>query len=107
MNLAVRVLAVLLLCGALLTPVLRWRRLAFAGLVALGLSSFALRAGWPARPLAARACELVVGPALALHSFRNTPHILLSAVCFLPRARSSGRRAPTAARDGGPTLALS
>lgn len=99
MNMAVRVLTLLLLCAALLTPMLRWRRLAFVGFVALGLSSFALRAGWPARPLAPRACELVVGRALALHSFRNTPHLVLFALCFL-LARAQFRRAGTDRRAG-------
>jgi hypothetical protein len=83
MSLVVRLLSVLLLAGALVTPRLRWRRAAFVGFVALGLASFALRAGWPAKPLAPQACEGVVGSALAVHSFRNTPHILLFAVCFL------------------------
>ena len=83
MHLTVRILSLCLLAGALLVPRLRWRRAAFAGFVAVGLFSFALRAGWPARPLVPTACELLVGPALALHSFRNTPHVLLFALCFV------------------------
>lgn len=83
MQLMVRVLSVLLLAGAFFTPALRWRRAAFAGFVTLGLGSFALRAGWPATPLTPTACEGLVGPALALYSFRNTPHIVLFALCFL------------------------
>lgn len=82
MSLVVRVLCVLLLAAALITPRLRWRRAAFVGFVALSLASFALRAGWPARPLAPSACEGLVGIGLALYSFRNTPHILLFALCF-------------------------
>ena len=83
MNLTVSILSACLLAGALLAPGLRWRRAAFAGFVTLGVFSFALRAGWPARPLVPTACELLVAPVLALHSFRNTPHILLFACCFL------------------------
>jgi hypothetical protein len=83
MSLAVRVLTVCFLAGALLAPRRRWRCWAFIGFVALGLFSFALRAGWPATPLSPRACELVVAPTLALYSFRNSPHIVLFAACFL------------------------
>jgi hypothetical protein len=82
MRLAIQILLVLLLVGSLVTPRLRWRRASFAGFAALGLASFAVRAGWPARPFAPRACEGLVGSELALHSFRNTPHILLFALCF-------------------------
>lgn len=83
MSIFIRTLSLLLLIAAVLTPALRWRRAAFAGFVALGLGSFALRAGWPAKPLAPRACEGTVGVELALHSFRNAPHVLLFALCFL------------------------
>jgi hypothetical protein len=83
MNVAVRVLSLILLAAAVFTPRLGWRRLAFAGFVVLGLFSFALRAGWPGQPLAPNGCELLVGPTLALYSFRNTPHILLFALCFI------------------------
>lgn len=83
MSLAVRILAACLLVGAVLAPGLRWRRAAFAGFVALGVFSFALRAGWPAQALVPTACELLVAPALAVHSLRNTPHIILFACCFL------------------------
>ena len=83
MRLAVQILSALFLIGALVTPRLRWRRTAFAGFLTLGLFSFALRAGWPSKPLTATACEGLVGAELALHSFRNTPHILLFALCFL------------------------
>ncbi len=86
MSLAVRALTLLLLAAALLLPALRRRRAAFGGFVALALFSFALRAGWPAAPLVPTACELLVGPELALFSFRNTPHIVLFALCF-PLAR--------------------
>ena len=82
MRLAVQILSVLLLVGVLGSPRLRWRRLSFAGFVALALASFALRAGWPGRALAPTACEGLVGSELALHSFRNTPHIVLFALCF-------------------------
>ncbi len=97
MPLAVRVLFVLLLAGALLAPVLTWRRAAFVAVVALGLCSFALRAGWPAEPLSPTPCELLVGPALALHSFRNTAHIVLFALCF-PLARAQFRPSGTGGR---------
>jgi len=90
MRLAVRILILLLLGGALLIPALRWRRAAFVGFVALSLFSFALRAGWPAVPLAPTACELLVGPELALYSFRNTPHIVLFALCFPVARRQFG-----------------
>ncbi len=83
MSLTVRVISVLLLAGALLIPRLRWRRTAFVGFIALGLCSFALRAGWPAKPLSPTACEMLVGRVLALHSFRNTSHIVLFGLCFL------------------------
>lgn len=83
MQLAVRLLSLIMLAGALLAPSLRWRRSAFASFVLLSLASFAFRAGWPAKPLNPAACEGLVGPALAMHSFRNTPHIVLFALCFL------------------------
>lgn len=99
MHLAVRILSILALAGALVIPRLRWRRAAFVSFVVLGLCSFPLRAGWPARPLAPRACELLVDRALALYSFRNTPHIVLFALCFLlARAQFP---APGAGRAGG------
>ena len=85
MHLAVRILFVILVAGALLIPRLQWRRAAFAGFVALGLGSFPIRAGWPTRPLSPSPCELLVDRALALYSFRNTPHIVL----FHGRRRSS------------------
>lgn len=94
MPLAVRVLSFVLLAGALFTPALRWRRTAFVSFVVLGLGSFALRAGWPATPLTPTACEGLVGPALALYSFRNIPHIILFALCFpLARAQFGWARA--------------
>lgn len=104
MSILIRALSLLLLIAAVLTPALRWRRAAFTGFVVLGLGSFALRAGWPATPLVPRACEGTVGGELALHSFRNTPHVLLFALCFLlaraqfPPARSIG----DASRWAGP-----
>jgi len=102
MKLTVRVLSVFLLAGALLAPRLQWRRSAFTGFIVLGLFSFALRAGWPARPLVPTACELLVGPALALHSFRNTPHILLFVFCyFLARAQFRWAVADAHARRRG------
>lgn len=88
MRLAGQILSVLLLAGALGSPRLGWRRLWFAGFVALALASFALRAGWPGRPLAPTACEGLVGTELALHSFRNAPHMVIFALCFgLARAQ--------------------
>ena len=82
MRLAVQILSVVLILGAVVTPRLRARRISFGAFVALALASFALRAGWPERPLTPTACEGLVGSQLALHSFRNTPHILLFALCF-------------------------
>src|SRR3982751_3184782 len=99
MHLAVRILSILAVAGALVIPRLRWRRVAFMIFVALGLCSFPLRAGWPAEPLAPTACELLVDRALALYSFRNTPHIVLFALCFL-LARAQFPR-PGSGRDAG------
>lgn len=99
MSLAVRVLSVLLLVAALVTPALRWRRAAFGGFVLVGLGTFALRAGWPAIPLTPTACEGLVGTTLALYSFRNTPHILLFALCFIvARAQFRGSATDTRSR---------
>ena len=83
MSLVVRVLSVLLLAAALVTPALRWRRAAFAAFVMVGLGTFALRAGWPTVSLTPTACEGLVETPLALYSFRNTPHIALFALCFI------------------------
>jgi hypothetical protein len=83
LSLTVRVLSLVCLVGALVVPRLAWRRAAFGGFIALGLCSFPLRAGWPARPLVPTACEWLVGRELALFSFHNTPHIVLFALCFL------------------------
>lgn len=99
MRLAVQMLSLILLVGALVTPRLGRRRLAFAGFVAVGLASFALRAGWSARSLTPRACEGLVDVELALHSFRNTPHIVLFALCF-GVARAQFGRAGTGGRGG-------
>ena len=94
MSVALRLLSILLAVVALGAPALRWRRAAFGGFVALGVLSFALRAGWPATALAPRGCELLVDPGLALHSFRNFPHIALFALCYpLARAQCRGRHA--------------
>jgi hypothetical protein len=96
MEIAVRLLTILLAIAAVTVPSLHWRRAAFAGFVVMGLLYFPLRAGWPAAPLVPRSCELLVGPALALYSFRNFPHIVLFALCFpLARAQSTGPRADT------------
>ena len=94
MGLALRILSMLLAAAGLVLPALRWRRAAFVSFVALGLLSFPLRAGWPAVTLESQGCELLVGPALALHSFRNVPHLILFALCFpLARAQYRGPRA--------------
>lgn len=111
MPLAVRALSVVLLVAALVTPALRWRRAAFAAFTVTALGSFALRAGWPGRPLVPTACEGLVGPALALHSFRNTPHIVLFALAFVvARAQfgwgRSGGRSPAQAGAGAFAITL-
>lgn len=99
MSLAVRVLSVLLLAAALVTPALRWRRAAFAGFVVVGLGTFALRAGWPTISLTPTACEGLVEAPLALYSFRNTPHIALFALCFIvARAQLRGSITETRSR---------
>lgn len=91
MQLVVRLLSVIMLAGALLAPNLRWRRSAFASFIVLALASFAFRAGWPATSLDPTACEGIVGLSLAMHSFRNTPHIVLFAFCYLlARAQFQG-----------------
>lgn len=77
----------------------RW---GYAAFVALALFSFAARAGFH---LAPRGCELLVGAQLALHSFRNYPHIVLFALFFLlSRIQLGGRHAPLWAL--GATLAM-
>lgn len=83
MSLALRVLSLVLAGAALTIPALRWRRAAFAAFLALGLLSFPVRAGWPDAALAPRACEGVVSMGLALHSFRNVPHLALFPLLFL------------------------
>ena len=55
-------------------------RAGYLGFVALALLSFGARVGFHLDP---HRCELLVGPALALHSFRNYPHIVLCALFFL------------------------
>ena len=95
MSLALRILALVLAGIALGSPALRWRRAAFAAFLVLGLLSFPLRAGWPDLPLAPRPCEGVVSVGLALHSFRNVPHLVLFALLFF-----LGRRQFTGARAG-------
>ena len=55
----------------------RW---AYAGFVVLSLTSFFAKAGFQ---VVSPSCELLVGPDLALYSFRNYPHIVLFAVFFL------------------------
>lgn len=83
MRFAVQTVSAVLLVGALVTPRLRWRRTAFVAFVAPALASFALRAGWPGAALTPTPCEGLVGAELALHSFRNTPHVILFARCFV------------------------
>ena len=66
----------------------RW---AYAMFVVLALISFPVRAGFH---LATPSCELLVGPQLALFSFRNYSHIVLFALfAVLTRVQLSGRNA--------------
>jgi len=66
----------------------RWAYLIFC---VLALLSFAARAGFELDP---HRCELLVGPELALYSFRNFPHIVLFALFFLlSRLQFTGSRA--------------
>ena len=111
MPLALRVLSALLLAGALCIPAIRWRRVAFVAFVTAGVASFAFRAGWPAAPLTPTRCEGLVGVALAMHSFRNTPHIILFGLCFLlARAQFAPapllRASPSNRRAGVSALAV-
>lgn len=56
------------------------------------------------------ACELLVGPTLALHSFRNRPHLLLFAACFVvarAQFRPSGADRRARWRAGAAALAIS
>ena len=55
----------------------RWAYVLFA---LLALVSFPARAGFQ---IIQPACELLVGPQLAVHSFRNYPHIILFALFTL------------------------
>ena len=80
---ALRLLSLLLAGAAVAIPAVRWRRAAFVAFLALGLLSFPLRAGWPDAALTPRACEGVVSMGLALHSFRNVPHLALFPSLFL------------------------
>lgn len=94
MQLTIRILSFLSLAGALGIPRLPWRRAAFVAFITLGLCSFPLRAGWPRVALAPQACEGLVDRGLALYSFRNTPHLVLFALCYLLARRQfagSGR----------------
>ena len=65
------VLALLALRGV------RWAYFAF---IAAGLAYFPMHVGFHFQP---RACQLVFGPRLALHSLTNFPHIILFGIFFL------------------------
>jgi hypothetical protein len=65
------VLAVLALRG------LRWAYFAF---IAAGLAYFPMHVGFHFQP---RACQVVFGPRLAVHSLTNFPHIILFGIFFV------------------------
>jgi len=65
---------------ALALLALRGVRWAYFAFIAAGLAYFPMHVGFHFQP---RACQLVFGPRLALHSLTNFPHIILFGIFFL------------------------
>jgi len=65
---------------ALALLALRGVRWAYFAFIAAGLAYFPMHVGFHFQP---RACQLVFGPRLALHSLTNSPHIILFGIFFL------------------------
>jgi hypothetical protein len=59
---------------------LRGIRWAYVAFMVLGLLYFPIKSGFTFH---VPHCELIVGPALAIHSLRNFPHIFLFAIGFV------------------------
>lgn len=59
---------------------LRGVRWAYFAFIAAGLAYFPMHVGFHFQP---RACQLLFGPRLALHSLTNFPHIILFGIFFL------------------------
>ena len=65
---------------ALALLALRGVRWAYFAFIAAGLAYFPMHVGFHFHP---RACELVFGPRLALHSLTNVPHVILFGIFFV------------------------
>jgi hypothetical protein len=65
---------------ALVVLALRGARWAYFTFIAAGLAYFPMHVGFQFQP---RACQLVFGPRLAVHSLTNFPHIILFGIFFV------------------------